>query len=115
MNFKQLYQNLWNRLANVGIQPHSKGEGSRGGKVIGHTSSGKPIYDSANHPAHKNFTKQDHFDAALKHRSNEQLHNADALRFENAGNIEKRNKLREKSLHHRKQEAEHNNMAKRVS
>lgn len=43
------------------------GEGSRGGKVIGHTSSGKPIYDTANHPSHANFTKQDHWDARAAH------------------------------------------------
>lgn len=27
----------------------SKGEGSRGGKVIGHTKSGKPIYEGGEH------------------------------------------------------------------
>lgn len=43
------------------------GEGSKGGHVIGHTKSGKPIYDSANHPSHSNFTKQDHLDAAEHH------------------------------------------------
>jgi hypothetical protein len=40
------------------------GEGSKGGKIIGHTKSGKPIYDTFNHPAHKDFTKEDHRDAA---------------------------------------------------
>lgn len=39
------------------------GEGSRGGKVIGYTKSGKPIYDTISHSSHKNFTKQDHDDA----------------------------------------------------
>lgn len=36
------------------------GEGSRGGKVIGHTKSGKPIYDSHFHQAHANFTSEEH-------------------------------------------------------
>lgn len=45
----------------------AKGEGSRGGKVIGHTRSGKPIYNSFNHPAHKDFTHADHRDAAWAH------------------------------------------------
>jgi len=60
------------------------GEGSRGGKVIGHTKSGKPIYDVSGHSwgpkahgAHmakhaKDFSAQDHKDAAtaaLKERS----------------------------------------------
>lgn len=40
------------------------GEGSRGGKVIGHTKSGKPIYDSFEHEGHKDFTTEDHRDAA---------------------------------------------------
>lgn len=45
----------------------TKAEGSRGGKIIGHTGSGKPIYDSANHPSHKNFTSEDHRDASAIH------------------------------------------------
>lgn len=45
------------------------GEGSKGGKVIGHTKSGKPIYESldAKHENYKNFTSKDHKDAALLH------------------------------------------------
>lgn len=39
------------------------GEGSRGGHIIGHTKSGKPIYQNFNHPEHKSFTSQDHEDA----------------------------------------------------
>src|SRR5690606_14307040 len=38
-----------------------------GGKIIGHTRSGKPIYESYDHPSHKNFTKLDHLDAGGKH------------------------------------------------
>lgn len=42
-----------------------KAEGSRGGKVIGHTKSGKPIYDSVTpHKDHKGFEREDHEDAA---------------------------------------------------
>lgn len=43
------------------------GEGSKGGKVIGHTKSGKPIYDTYSHPEHKHFTAQDHMDANTTH------------------------------------------------
>lgn len=39
-----------------------KSEGSRGGKVIGHTKSGKPVYGKK-HESYKNFTHQDHVDA----------------------------------------------------
>lgn len=42
-------------------------KGPRGGEIIGKTKSGKPIYDSHDHPSHKNFTKQDHQDAADLH------------------------------------------------
>lgn len=45
----------------------SGGEGSRGGKVIGHTKSGKPIYDKADHKEHANFTSEDHQDAYSLH------------------------------------------------
>ena len=45
------------------------GEGSKGGKVIGHTKSGKPIYanKSANHKDYKDFSEQDHKDAYKLH------------------------------------------------
>ncbi len=48
------------------------GEGSRGGKIIGHTAGGKPVYADPNHPTHKEFTTKDHtsiadeFDARKK-------------------------------------------------
>lgn len=48
-----------------------KAEGSKGGKIIGHTQSGKPIYENADHPSHQDFSDQDHIDAqkyALKER-----------------------------------------------
>lgn len=45
------------------------GEGSKGGKVIGHTKSGKPVYElhPAKHQVYKNFTAQDHYDASDIH------------------------------------------------
>jgi hypothetical protein len=49
------------------------GEGSRGGKIVGHTKSGKPIYHNpfAGGKAkekHKDWSKKDHLDAAQHHR-----------------------------------------------
>jgi len=45
----------------------AKGAGSRGGKVIGYTKSGKPIYESKSgedaHKLHPAFKKEDHEDA----------------------------------------------------
>lgn len=44
-----------------------KAVGDRGGKVLGYTRSGKPIYDRADHPEHAAFTPQDHDDAVDAH------------------------------------------------
>lgn len=44
------------------------GEGSKGGKVVGHTKSGKPIYSSFSHEEHKGFTSEDHMDASNLHK-----------------------------------------------
>jgi len=53
---------------------HTEGEGTRGGHVIGHTQSGKPIYRGAISPTgkvrpqgHEEYSKQDHLDAAKVH------------------------------------------------
>lgn len=43
------------------------GEGSRGGKVIGHTRSGKAIYQNNSDKNSKHFTKEDHKDASAIH------------------------------------------------
>lgn len=47
------------------------GEGSKGGKIIGHTKSGKPIYDikPGTSKKYKDFTKEDHLDAQRLHNS----------------------------------------------
>jgi hypothetical protein len=44
-----------------------KSEGARGGKIIGHTKSGKPIYEHAEHKGHEGFHYEDHFDAMKVH------------------------------------------------
>lgn len=49
------------------------GEGSRGGLVIGHTKSGKPIYDNPHHEEHRHFTKEDHLKAAELHKKRADL------------------------------------------
>ena len=41
--------------------------GPRGGRIIGETSTGKPIYEKADHPTHKNFTGKDHQEAYAAH------------------------------------------------
>ena len=43
------------------------GEGSRGGKVIGHTAGGKPVYENHLHPSHEKFKYFEHKEAAKLH------------------------------------------------
>ncbi len=43
------------------------GAGSRGGRIRGYTQSGKPIYANYDHPAHSEYTAQDHHDASNWH------------------------------------------------
>lgn len=38
-----------------------------GALLIGHTSSGKEVFDKFNNPAHKNFSVDDHKDAMFIH------------------------------------------------
>jgi hypothetical protein len=55
----------------------ASGEGSRGGHVIGHTKSGKPVYKTTNGDV-KKYSSQDHSDAAQIH-SGEMSNHSDAL------------------------------------
>jgi len=64
---KSLFSEKFEELDNIFDKLEKGGEGSKGGKVIGHTRSGKPIYDSYNHPSHKNFSGTDHREAADLH------------------------------------------------
>lgn len=83
------------------------GEGSRGGKVIGHTSSGKPIYDHFEHPSHKNFDKDDHKDAKDLHDMNSRSAWDNAEESDLAGNTKEGDKHQETAMHHDKQSLLH--------
>lgn len=50
------------------------GEGSRGGKVIGHTRSGKPIYEHSFDHGVDHYTKEDHKDASDAHEKEGDKH-----------------------------------------
>jgi hypothetical protein len=54
------------KLSNLKVDMGS-GAGSRGGKVIGTTSSGKPVYANAKHPSHKSFSPNEHQEAVELH------------------------------------------------
>ncbi len=57
------------------------GAGSRGGKVIGRTKTGKPIYMNHNHPSHGDFNAGDHKDAAKHHEGQVAFHQSLAERM----------------------------------
>lgn len=50
------------------------GEGSRGGKVIGHTKSGKPIYEHHEQEHTQHYTAEDHSDAVTHHMREAKKH-----------------------------------------
>lgn len=54
-----------------GVQKEAATTGPRGGKIIGETQSGKPIYDTHDHPAHKDFNWIEHSDAMSVHDKKE--------------------------------------------
>ncbi len=48
------------------------GEGSRGGKIIGHTKTGKPVYANKDYHEYKDFSEKDHRDASKLHHEKKQ-------------------------------------------
>lgn len=65
----------------IKTKPGFSGEGSRGGKVIGHTKSGKPVYDRPNNNFHDEFTSEDHRDAAYAQRQRANKTQSDTNRY----------------------------------
>lgn len=55
------------------------GEGSKGGKVIGHTKSGKPVYAQSisSKNKYRSFSKEDHKDAASLHKDEMKKYDSD--------------------------------------
>jgi len=51
------------------------GEGSRGGHIIGHTSTDKPIYEGTAHHLHADFTPNEHREAIEVHKQKNSLVN----------------------------------------
>lgn len=79
--------------------------GPRGGKIIGKTRSGKPIYDSHGHSAHKGFSHADHADAAVAHL--DKMNQASKHKYKASPD---RAKLYQKAYdHHHKQWQKHTN------
>lgn len=64
------------------------GEGSKGGKVIGHTKSGKPVYASKKAKDYKGFSKEDHEDAGDIHHDSIVNRKDDKIDNPDVGNAE---------------------------
>jgi hypothetical protein len=89
------------------------GEGSKGGHVIGHTSSGKPIYSHAAAGEYKNFTKKDHYDAALEHHQEHEKHNALHGKASIMKDKETSNFHKKMMNHHAQLSDQHNDLSKK--
>lgn len=82
------------------------GEGSRGGKIIGHTKSGKPVYaDSAAGEKPKGFDENDHIDAAQHHGDERSKYREKEKKV--ANDPDKRAKLKAKADAHGEASAKH--------
>lgn len=71
-NTDDVVEKAFNNLMNEDLLEKG-GEGSKGGKVIGHTKSGKPIYADkmASHKVYNDFNFEDHNDAVKAHMAHE--------------------------------------------
>jgi len=90
-----------------------KGEGSRGGRVIGHTRSGKPIYASSSRNKwkehHKNFTEQDHKDAEHVHSQFQDHHENEQERHDDIADEHATERREREKLKHEKMSDDHFN------
>lgn len=82
----------------------SKGEGSRGGRVIGHTRSGKPIYSKKIAEEYSSFSKKDHEDAAKLHKDLSQEYFESAISTHSSRDSDK-------AAHHESMSVDHENEA----
>lgn len=90
------------------------GEGSKGGKVIGHTQSGKPIYEKHDHESHSKFTSSDHMDAMLAH-SKEKYKISHKLLHEDYADDKERKGLQKQKKLHQSGEEHHTNAGYRMT
>lgn len=93
-------EKLMKAYETLGLKLEKSGEGSRGGHVIGHTRSGKAIYDHADHKSHASFSDEDHKDAYVAHSHKVAEH------FKSAKDY-KDKKHSDKMMHHDKMKHAH--------
>ena len=120
-HIKEHRQNLVKSLYSSYNSIEKGGEGSRGGKVIGHTKSGKAIYENSQHTS-KDFTAEDHSDAmsahmkAAKEHSDNEKHYTEASKKYEVGKkdfkgFDHNKRLSELSKEHSKKSQHHSSMA----
>ena len=106
---------LFDTLVKAKAKPNKKsGEGSRGGNVVGHTASGRPIYDKARHTSHASYSKRDHLDAANHNLATAESYSKklqDKLKTEPGFEGEKANKVRDFIKDAHKRGIEHQGIA----
>lgn len=86
----------------IGLNKAEKGEGSRGGKVIGHSRAGRPIY-AVSHQRHelmnsKNMKKQGHFLAMTHPKYSPADHKDASAAFEKLASKEPEGKEKQKLM-----------------
>lgn len=92
-----------------GLKVDATGAGSRGGHIIGHTSTGKPVYASK-HSSHAGFSKQEHLQAKNLHEGLVDTHEDRRMRAKTKGESDFHGKVMK---HHSKMAVHHGSQAKR--
>lgn len=102
---EDLYSKAIEQLDGLMMKAKS-GEGSRGGHIIGHTKSGKPVYSGkkAEHKDYKEFTSQDHKDAASLHGEKAEGHQGS---INSTAQEHAKNQLATLAQHHREMVVDH--------
>jgi hypothetical protein len=101
---KELHDSALAQLDNL---LKAKGEGSRGGHVVGHTTTGKPVYATNSEVGHKGYMKDF---TSKEHNEASKLHNERAIHHSNQEDITsgpQRDAHRRLREHHEKMAASH--------
>ena len=87
------------------------GEGSKGGHIIGHTKSGKPIYENSIHSS-ADFTHEDHSDAMSAHMKAAKEHSEHSKGYSRGGTEHYSNQVAsDLQKDHQKSSQHHSSMA----
>lgn len=88
----------------------AKGEGTRGGLIIGHTKSGKPIY-AGHHESHDRFSSEEHREASKAHAKTAQKYYKEASAHDPVHDQESFDRASNKSNYHYFQMHHHDRQA----